>query len=267
MGIASCLCYLLEQYDDIRVYRCFAKIDAAGAGDEITTSDYQFAVDDWELEGLSDNVQIAGKLEYIGNKWQLELSVDDSFLEQGEPTAHLFAFGSLAKLLNALPDIAEAISSGLDVVVDQQAVVAYSPTVTDDARLEDLVTQVFDWNLDVYLHLWGVEWAERDITEQFERIADRSRQIDSDFPLWCLGMVAKQALQRGLEPVAEAVLPQLLQCFPSDLRAAPGVAAAASGLAELDYVDLAINLLEPYLQAGKPGQCLDQHDPDSPRRR
>ena len=62
MGIASCLCYLLEQYHDIRAYRCFAKIDADDDGDEISSDDYQFSPDQWELIGLDDNIVVQGQL-------------------------------------------------------------------------------------------------------------------------------------------------------------------------------------------------------------
>lgn len=252
MGIAACICYLLEQYDDIRVYRCFAKIEAGGAGDEVTTSDYQFTVEDWELEGLADNIQIAGRLDYIAGDFKLELSVDNSLIYEEEPAVYSSEFDTLLALLNALPAMAESIASDFEIVAEQNAIIAYSPTGEGESGLSDLLTQVFDWNLDVYLQFWGVDWAEAEILAQFNEISARSRQLGGEFPLWCLGMIAKQALQRGMDSVAEVVLSQVSQSFPSDLLAGPGVAAAASGLADLGHVGAAVDLLEPYLHASSP---------------
>ena len=39
MGIASCLCYMLEQCPGIKVYRCFAKIEAEDDDSDISSED------------------------------------------------------------------------------------------------------------------------------------------------------------------------------------------------------------------------------------
>ena len=78
MGLASCLCYLLEQYQDTRVYRCFAKIDSADENAEIAASDYQFSASDWTFDGLADNVILEGALVAAADGYQLQLAIDKS---------------------------------------------------------------------------------------------------------------------------------------------------------------------------------------------
>ena len=103
MGLASCLCYLLEQYRDARVYRCFARIDEADGGDEITTSDFQFPSSDWELEGLADNIQVFGALKLDSSGYILDLTTDISLLEANELEHSSLRFPSLGALVNGLP--------------------------------------------------------------------------------------------------------------------------------------------------------------------
>ena len=62
MGVSACLGYLLEQFESARVFRCFAKIDPAD-DNELLAEDYQFSPNEWEMEGLAENVLIWGALE------------------------------------------------------------------------------------------------------------------------------------------------------------------------------------------------------------
>ena len=62
MGLAACLCYLLEQAPGCQVYRCVARIDGDDDSGEISSGDYQFAPDDWTLDGLDDNVLLNGEI-------------------------------------------------------------------------------------------------------------------------------------------------------------------------------------------------------------
>jgi len=80
MGIAACLSYYLEQYPSIEIYRIFARVDEDDSDEEIDISDSQFMIDDWELDGLDDNVAIWGSFSENGNELQLELTVDRSLL-------------------------------------------------------------------------------------------------------------------------------------------------------------------------------------------
>ncbi len=247
MGLAACLSYLLEQFDDTRVYRCFAKIDGADAGAEIRTSDYQFSIEDWELEGLADNVQVSGTLELYAGAYILNLTMDISLLDTDELQVFSFRFPTLPDLVSGLAKVAATLVGRLEGSTDEQAIISFAPTHIGPAQLAKLLIDVFEWNLDVYLHFWGVDWTEEEIQKQFADVAEQGQRSDDEFPYWCLGMMAKQVMQPGLEACGEVIVPQVSQSFSSDLKSAPGVATAARGLAELGYGVRAVELLEPYL--------------------
>src|SRR5262245_60299632 len=54
MGIATILGFLLERWQQIRVYRLFAQFDVDPGNFEWTVQLSQFGVDDWQLEDLDE---------------------------------------------------------------------------------------------------------------------------------------------------------------------------------------------------------------------
>ena len=250
MGLASCLCYLLEQYQDMRVYRCFARIAEDDSGVEITRDDYQFLVSDWELEGLSDNVRIWGMLERSANVYMLQLTLDLSLVEldrEGETLA--YQFESLNGAISALPNVASDIYVKLGGESRGQAIVGYTPLELTADEVDGILELVFDWNLDVYLTIWAVDWQEANIREQFLEVAELCGRFQNEFAFWCLGMIARQVMQPGMESVGDIVAELVDQSFAGDGDSAPGTAAAAMGLSSLGYVQRAVEFLEPHLNA------------------
>ena len=247
MGLASCLGYLLEQYPSTRIYRCFAKIDPADEGAEIDASDFQFQAADWELTGLADNVLLSGSLEVTTDGLVLRFSLDASLLGAGEVEQIYFRFVSLADAVGSLPRIATEIMQVLAEEESEQAIISYAQSTVDAGTLNELLELVFDWNLDVYLYFWDVAWDEADVRAQFMAAAKLCLGGGNEFACWCLGMMAKQVMQPGVEEIGDILLPIVTQ-EPSvqDISAA-GAAALAIGLSTLGYKNPAVDLLQPYL--------------------
>lgn len=253
MGLASCLCYLLEQYQDTRVYRCFARIDSADGNAEITASDYQFSAADWTLDGLADNVILEGALIAAAAGCELRIDIDKSLsASDSETDALAFEFGSLTSLTMALPAIAADVYRKIAGEVNTRAIIEYDAHEAGIAELETLLEAVFGWNLDVYLHLWNVEWDENDVRDQFLEVAELCVSNPSEFAFWTLGMMAKQVMQPGIADVGELIVPQLNRAFSRESLAAPGAAAAAVGLSRLSQAQQAISFLQPRLKAHEP---------------
>ena len=245
MGIAACLSYLLEQYGDVKVYRCFVKIGDDGDS-EITPSDYQFTMDDWEFEGLDDNVALSGELEQRDVSWQLRLFVDLTLLGHEDGAWLEFDFAVLHELINALPQIAAEIAAILLGAPPNQLVISYPPLSADALDIERLLEIVFDWNLDLYLYLWGTDWDDDDVLAQFNEAIDAFRRLQNGFAFWCLGMMAKQVMQSGLEAIGDIIAPRLNQALDVQRQYPHGAAALAAGLAAFGYADRAVQLLEGY---------------------
>ena len=251
MGLAACLGYLLDQQPSCRVYRCFARIDEDDSSAEIKSDDYQFAPDDWLLEGLDDNILLFGALADEAGTLVLRLTLDLTLI--GAATAELeYNADSLADLCSQLPQIASDIVSRISGSPSDSLILDYPP-LESERDLVPLLELVFGWNLDLYLYLWGGDWDEADISAQFAEVEEIAAASENDFAQWCLGMMAMQLTPPGLEELGDAIEPLLLSAFDADTTAT-ALAAAATGLANLDRVDDAQTLLSRALSsAASPG--------------
>ena len=245
MGIAACLSYLLEQYGDIKVYRCFAKIDGDDSGD-ITPADYQFTMDDWEFEGLDDNVALSGELEQTEAGFRLQFLIDLTLLGNADAVKLAFDFGTVGELINGLPSIAAEIAAVLLGAPLSQPVIHYPPLAADSDEIETALEILFDWNLDLYLYVWGADWDDDDVLAQFNEAIDVFRRLRNGFAFWCLGMMAKQVMQTGLDDIGSVIVPFANPSIDADRQYPHGAAALAAGLAAFGYADRAIQLLEGY---------------------
>ncbi len=253
LGVAACLGYLLEQYQDMRVYRCFAKIDGAGDNAEISASDYQFSAADWTLDGLADNVIVQGELCLAAHSYELQIDIDDSLSSSDSESERLsYRFDSLAGLLSALPAIAADMYDSLSGEVNTRSIIEYDAFEAGDFELERLLEAVFGWNLDVYLYFWDVKWNRAEVQDQFREGVDWANKIPCEFAYWILGMMAKQVMQPGIGDIGEHVLPMLGAAFSDANHAAPGVAAAALGLSSLGQAAQASAFLQPRATALAP---------------
>ncbi len=249
MGLAACLGYLLEQYQDTRVYRCFARIDSADENAEITAADYQFTAADWTFDGLADNVIVDGRFQHDAQGCELRLGIDLS-LAQGDLEDDLIVrqFPTLAAAVAALPAIAEDIHSHIAGGFNTNAIIDFEPPDAGSAAMESLLEAVFGWNLDVYLYLWEVEWDAAEVVEQFLEALDQCKRAPSQFAYWRLGMMSRQVMQPGIAELGESLAPQIGRAFDGSDLAAPGAAAAALGLSRLGMAQRASALLQPYLR-------------------
>ncbi len=249
MGVASCLAYLLEQYQDMRVYRCFAKIDSADDNAEISTSDFQFSPADWTLDGLSDNVIIEGALASAADSYQLRIEIDDSLssIQVDSGTKLEYRYDGLVQLVSALPAIAADLHRKLTREVNKNSIIEYDSLDASASELEPLLEAVFGWNLDVYLYLWEVEWDEEDLRDQFSEVVALAKGSPSEFAFWSLGMMAQQVMQPGISEIGENLFPLLGGAFSQTSGSAIGAAAAALGMARLGNASQASTFLQPFV--------------------
>ena len=243
MGLASCFAYLLEQYPSTRAHRVFARMDNDGDSDEIAPQDYQFSPADWSMAGLADNVQMWGELR-LGDPITLTLNVDTSLLDGEEGFQYTYEFQDLDHVVEIMPEIVDGLMKEL-LGQDTAPLINDYMGVEAEGEALELLPLLFDWNLDVYLQLCGVDWAEEDIRDQFNEFAAICKRQDNDFSDWCLAMMAKHVMQAGLEDIGEVIVPLLNDIH--DLDGSAGVPGLALGLAELGYHERAAAMLEDCL--------------------
>ena len=125
------------------------------------------------------------------------------------------------------------------------------PALDTGAQPAALLELAFGWNLDLYLCLWDVEWAEADITAQFREAADLAAESGDAFSAWIVGMMALQLSQAGLEELGDVIEPLLEAAFATK-TATTGAAATALALSRLGHIDRALVMLQPLLRDDAP---------------
>ncbi len=255
MGIASCLCYLLEQWPGVKVYRCFVKIEAEEDDSDLTSDDYQFSPADWELDGLDDNLLLHGSATFHEGAAQLQLHIDASMVNVEIDRILTFDYQSVPELIEALTTVAAELVLNLFDQEPLHLVIDYPKFEQNSVVLQSMLEDLFAWNLDLYLSHWGVEWPADEIESQFLSLAEICREIGSVFAFWCLGMACQQIMQLGLEGVGEALVPLVDRAFGEAGAAVRGRALAALGLSRLGHVDPALTTLEE-LAANSPEPSL-----------
>ena len=104
MGLFALVGYLLERWRGARVYRLAARVEGDARQWRWTMASSQFGVDDWQPEGLDDNVGIWGALEREGQGYRLRLNVEDDRLAEDEaPAEFQLEAGDLAALVGGMP--------------------------------------------------------------------------------------------------------------------------------------------------------------------
>ncbi|GEM_PF-1216672 len=242
MGIACCLTYLIEQYNNIKVYQVIARIDDSDDDTEVGSDDYQFNPEEWEFEGLDDNIIITGEL---SEDFTIHIHIDMNLVQEGKEIDLSFEFEDLNTTILNLPVIARGI---IEEIVDSpptELIITYP----DDKKLETqtlntVLENTFYWNLDLYLYLWGVEWPDDEITEQFDDMITLCESTQSQFVTWCLSMMAKQVMQIGLDVIGDVIIPQISKVSECDSRKDISTSALSTSLANLGYVTQAVNMIE-----------------------
>ena len=221
MGLFTLLGFLLERWQGVRVYRLAARLEEEPSQRQWSMASSQFGVDDWQLDGLDDNVGIWGELKCNGVGLRLTLHVEDDRLAEDAPPVEIsFSARTLAALVTALPEVVKQIATRLDVDALRKNSPLYASEDWEERVLQETLELAFLQELRLCLHLWGQTRSESQILEGLQQLAQQTRPL-GDFGAW----LSAKCLVRWLHfsEDAEALLPavaQLDELFPESSSAA-----------------------------------------------
>lgn len=242
MGIAALFAYLLERWQNVQVYRLFASVEGEPDSYQWTISRSQFSVDDWELEGLDENVALWGTLEKSGERWHLTFEIENDLDQTGNDLKTFQRSGeNLNDLIAWLPAAAKAVMDYLDVA--ETRLPAYESSAWNDLDLQALLEQVFSWELNLYLSLWGKVWPADQIAADAHKLLQNCETLGDNLGGWAAANAFGHALHPMFSPVDEVLIPlvpEAVERFDSSL---PAVFMAVP-LHRLDYHAEAYDLLE-----------------------
>lgn len=245
MGLMTTLAYLLERWQGIRVYRVFARLEGEPNSYVWTLDKSQFAVDDWIIEPLDDNVGIWGNLTVEEGRWKLSLEIEDD-LDGEDDDESTFTYdidaSSLSDLINKLPQAAEGIAAELGTDLERIRSGVYQPAERDEAQLRSVIIQMFYFERGLLLWLWG---KSVDIRGFHQQMLDAVITAD-DFASWAVGQTTARALLPSFADLREELIPveDVIEALPAAHHAAVILGRALYGAGEGER---GINLIEAAL--------------------
>ncbi len=205
MGIGTVLGFLLEAWPAIRVYRLFAQLDGEPNGYDWNIQESQFGVDDWELEGLDENVAIWGNLDYENGLYMLTLEIENDLVDDDVKILKLEA-DTVAGLLTKLVPAAEEIANYLDAGEANLLSIPYHPDSVDSDDLYELLKQAFRWELHLFLYLWGKAWSNENIESDLKLLVECGEKVKPDLGAWLVAKSVARGLSARFAPLNEFLL-------------------------------------------------------------
>jgi tetratricopeptide (TPR) repeat protein len=246
MGLAALLAFLLERYAGVRVYRLFAQLESEPDSYKWDMARSQFSVDDWQLDGLDENVAVWGSLAQSDSGWQLELNVENDLAAEGDDLK-VFSRSApdIASLTAALRGLAADIAAYLDAgdTPITAPVFDAAPASWDAEPLETLLGHAFECELALLLALWGQPRAPQEAADDVQAL------IDAAVPLGSLGAwAAASAFARFVsltpdldETIIMDTADALIAAFPTEMIAS---VIAAGSLYSSGYPQAGFDILD-----------------------
>jgi tetratricopeptide (TPR) repeat protein len=241
MGLMAVLGNLLEQWQGVTVYRVFAKLEEEPSSYRWDIRQSQFTVDDWEFEGLNDNVGLWARLDEQGSGWKFTLELENDQLEDEEIVVLEYTTASMNDLVNTMPQVARDIATSLQLETDGYRPLHYEEANRSESDLKYLLRTMFAYERDLLLYLFG---QQVDIESSFNRFHGDAARLNDEFPAWAVATETARTMLPGFGTLSDK-LPE-----PEKLIAgfdAQGLVAAlilSRALIEARQSKRAIDLLE-----------------------
>ncbi len=248
MGIATVLASLIECWKEVRVYRLFACIEGSPADYMWSIDRSQFGVDDWGLDGLDENVAIWGSLDWGADQWKLTLQVESDWSGDSEDINILeYVADSVGKLLTALPGVVGDVVDLIGVGQPSTSIPTFR-LISENEELRKFLAQLFHWELNLWLHLWGQPWDEETIISDVDKMVQTGQLLGDEFAAWSVSSALARAMLPMFEPINELLVPVVDEVVSAFADSAVLPLLLATGLFRLRQAEMAFDLLEQTLE-------------------
>jgi tetratricopeptide (TPR) repeat protein len=276
MGLGMLLGFLLERWPSAQVYRLPAQVEADPQDYDWTGEKSQFGVDDWELDGLDENTAIWGAFVYDESRYTLTLEIENDLADDAGK-AQTWEVESLTEMVNLLPQIAETIAAYLGAGDIDSTSPIFQNGEWNEVSLKQILKASFDWELNLFLNLWGKTWINEQILDDYQKLSALGQSLNNGLGDWIVSKAAARVLS-PLYPFLDSNTPLLEYVENISLEPVTGwiyrhtialalyragYSARAFDLLELNVEQFPDNLVswltlvELYWQAGEIGAALN----------
>ncbi len=229
MGLLTALGFLLEYWSELIVYRVFTQLEGEPDSFDWDINLSQFGVDDFEIDGLDENVAVWGTLEREGRVWTLALEVEiDAAGDDAENPVLTYSADDWNGLITLLPQVASEIVALLGTEAVAPVAPLYAPGAYASKAVESLLAESFAWENELLLALWGADWPDDAIVEDETALIELGQAVGGTFGPGLVTSLAARAWKTEIG--RDSLLPtsdSLIEAFPDTPLPAVILATAA----------------------------------------
>ena len=245
MGLWIALAHLLERWRDIEVYRLFVKFDEEPENFVWTMEKSQVSVEEWDLEYLDENIGIWGELKQVDEKWQLITTIDNDNLtgQDNEPVDVVLSASNPVDFFAMLPDLAQTIADMIDTNSLDNTDPEYPQ---EEMQISPVFTQflnnALEWEVNLLGSLWGVEWDDDDILDDFSELLSSAEPVDNDFSAWLVSKCVAETMRPGYSVIGDILIDKVAE-ISSSLNSVFPVPILAGALFNMGFAQQSYRLL------------------------
>jgi tetratricopeptide (TPR) repeat protein len=255
MGLWLTLAHLLERWNDIEVYRLFAKFE--GDSFDWTMEASQFDVEDFDVEALDENIGLWGKLEKSGDTWTLTATLDnDNLTGEDNEAQDLSISGSAGDLINKLPEFAALIADNIGAVNADDADLPYpTESIMESPKLTELMEKLLRWEVKLTSTLWGIEWEDEEFEADFDDLLAAGAAEGSEFAAWTVAKAIAESMRPGYSVLGELLVERMNNVAANFPKSSVAMAIVGAALFQMGHAPRAYRLLKAETSA-KPNNTI-----------
>lgn len=257
MGLMVLLSYLLRRKQGVTIYPIMTTVDGEPNSYAWDINKSQFVVDDWFIDDLDDNIGVWAQIAHQMDGLKIDISVESDLIEADSVQRYTYEADSLSQLISLLPEIQRQIESlhEIESEEDDSANAVFDAAKDVSAsHLRELLIALFEWERNIYLSVWGIDWLDDEIIDDLHAIVESAERCGA-IGEWAAVHAMRRSLKPGYGYVADIVadeVPLIIDKLSVDARPAP---LLAPGLFALGLAERAMSILHDEIQRA----------PDQPR--
>lgn len=209
-GVGVVIAYLLERWHDVEVYPILVQLEGAPEGYQWQLEDSRFTPDDWGLDDLDENIAIWGELSGDNDALKLTLFYENDFTddEEDDPHEHRLSAPDMRQLVAQLPAFVDDLARDLGLTRPRQPEIVYGESDVIQSP-EGVLQQLFAWERQLLLTLWGWEWEDDAIEADAQRLMAAMPDATTSFSAWAVCKALGRAMLPGHSVVGDVIVPRV----------------------------------------------------------
>lgn len=230
MGAWTLMSYLLEQSEDVKVYRLFLR----GEGDDVT----QFTPEEWGDVDIQENGVLSAVVRLDDGEYFLTVQLENQLYDT--QTRFEVRKQGLLDFVNGVSALAsDYLLAKLDVVADLPKINA-----NDEESLEAFLEALADWEDLLAWYLWNDEWDDSDASEIYERLLLNASQ--EAWRSWALAWAYSRLFAPAYQRIGEGLRQRASGLVQSGVLSVDAMVLLTRVMYRFAHTDLAQDLLRDY---------------------